>query len=65
MSNPIAATEEEAKPRWISCRVKGAECEGKYAKLVFKQRLQDGMVNRGMSYRYRCTTCNGVFYIVH
>ena len=65
MSKPVPATPEEAKPVWIACRAPGGSCDGTYATLVFKQRLQDGMVNRGMTYRYRCLTCKKVFYITH
>jgi len=48
----------EQKTVWITCRAK-AGCEGKQATLVFENKLPEG----GTARRYRCQTCNGVFYI--
>jgi len=43
---------------WVSCRGK-RDCPGKQAKIVMKMRLPQG----GISIRYRCQTCNKVFYV--
>ena len=62
MSKIVPATGDAAKPVWLACRATPG-CEGKYAKLSWRKKLMDGMVERGETFRYRCTTCNKVFHI--
>jgi hypothetical protein len=60
MSTPSKADDKKAV--WMACRAtKG--CEGKYAILVWRKPVKDGMVPLGESFRYRCTTCQQPFHI--
>lgn len=65
MSNPTGPQNKPIVPPkeivWMKCRVSEA-CPGNQAYISLMQRnsiLQGG----GTSYRYRCTTCNGVWHI--
>jgi len=46
---------------WMKCRA-AEHCEGNqaYVSLIQKHALTQG---GGTSYRYRCTTCNGVWHL--
>lgn len=57
-NKPIAPPKEIV---WMSCRV-GGSCEGRQAYISLMQR-NSLMNGGGTSYRYRCTTCNGVWHI--
>lgn len=50
------------KPVWMACRATEG-CEGKYALLVWRKPIKDGMVPQGESLRYRCMTCGQAFHI--
>lgn len=43
----------------MTCRVKGRSCPGRLMRITMVFSLPEG----GNAYRYRCTTCNGVFHI--
>ncbi len=60
MSTPTP-TQLAKKTVWMKCRA-NEKCEGNQAYVVFKKRhlLQNG---GGISFRYRCTTCNGVWHL--
>jgi hypothetical protein len=49
------------KEVWMKCRASEG-CEGNKAYIALQRRnpIQQG---GGVSYRYRCTTCNGVWHI--
>jgi len=46
---------------WMSCRA-GTGCAGNqaYVSLIFRHPLVQG---GGTTYRYRCTTCNGIWNV--
>ena len=46
---------------WMSCRATEG-CEGKQAYITLMKR-NPITAGGGTSYRYRCTTCNGVWHI--
>lgn len=57
---PIAPPKKEV---WMACRA-GTGCDGKkaYIALMKRNAIDQG---GGISYRYRCTKCNGVWHITH
>ena len=60
MSTPN--TDDTKKQVWMACRATPG-CEGKYAVLVWRKPVMDGMVPQGESFRYRCLTCQQAFHI--
>ena len=57
-NKPVQPPKQEV---WMSCRATPG-CEGKKAYIALMQR-NPTTAGGGTSYRYRCTTCNGVWHI--
>jgi hypothetical protein len=55
---PAPQKEQKVEIVWMSCRAR-AGCEGKQQQVVWKHRQPGG----GFNFRYRCTTCNGVWHL--